>query len=76
MYDAVVKGTLVCGFISNISSTNIWFQDEKALLTGGAWIDVRDLAIAHRLALEKAEAGGERIIVSAGSFVWQDWREL
>ena len=49
-------------------------RDVKALATvGSAWVDVRDLALAHRLALEKGEAGGERIIVSKGPFVWQDW---
>ncbi|KAJ7494891.1 D-lactaldehyde dehydrogenase, partial [Mycena latifolia] len=37
-----------------------------------AWVDVRDLARAPVLALVKTGAGGERIIVSAGSFVWQD----
>ncbi|KAH6916476.1 D-lactaldehyde dehydrogenase [Coprinopsis sp. MPI-PUGE-AT-0042] len=39
----------------------------------GAWVDVRDLADAHVLALEKEAAGGERIFVSAGPLVWQDW---
>jgi len=34
--------------------------------TGACWVDVRDLAEAHALALEKEAAGGERIIVSAG----------
>jgi hypothetical protein len=38
------------------------------------WIDVRDLALAHRLALEKPDAGGERIIICAGTSKWQDWR--
>lgn len=33
------------------------------------YIDVRDLAIAHERALEMPEAGGERIIVSAGKLV-------
>ncbi|KAG6333457.1 hypothetical protein ID866_5627, partial [Astraeus odoratus] len=32
---------------------------------GACWVDVRDLGVAHRLALEKPEAGNERIIVSA-----------
>ncbi|KAI6124593.1 hypothetical protein EDD17DRAFT_1037288 [Pisolithus thermaeus] len=32
--------------------------------TGNPWADVRDVAKAHRLALEKEEAGGERIIIS------------
>ena len=39
------------------------------------WIDVRDLAEAHVLAIKKQEAGGERIIVSAGPFKWQDFGE-
>ncbi|KAJ7869111.1 D-lactaldehyde dehydrogenase [Mycena olivaceomarginata] len=47
---------------------------DAATLRGGAcWVDVRDLARAHVLALLKAEAGGERIIVSAGAYVWQEW---
>ncbi|KAF8879133.1 D-lactaldehyde dehydrogenase [Infundibulicybe gibba] len=37
------------------------------------WIDVRDVATAHVLALEKPEAGGERIILCAGPSVWQEW---
>ena len=34
--------------------------------TGTSWIDVRDVAEAHALALEKEAAGSERIIISAG----------
>ncbi|KAF5311861.1 hypothetical protein D9619_003774 [Psilocybe cf. subviscida] len=46
----------------------------KELLAGSyLWIDVRDVALAHVLALEEPEAGGERIIVSAASYVWQEW---
>ncbi|KAK1235164.1 hypothetical protein PQX77_001621 [Marasmius sp. AFHP31] len=37
------------------------------------WVDVRDVAEAHVRALLKQEAGGNRIIVSAGDFNWQDW---
>jgi nucleoside-diphosphate-sugar epimerase len=33
---------------------------------GSCWVDVRDLAEAHAMALEQEQAGGERIIVSAG----------
>lgn len=44
------------------------------LLKTNSWIDVRDLGSAHVLSLLKEEAGGERIIVTAGKFVWQDWR--
>ena len=40
------------------------------------WIDVRDVALAHVLALQKEGAGGERIIISSGKWVWQDWGKL
>ena len=47
-----------------------------ATFTGvSSWIDVRDLAEAHKLALETVEAGGERLIISAGPYKWQDWSE-
>ncbi|KAF8139606.1 hypothetical protein EV363DRAFT_1249436 [Boletus edulis] len=41
--------------------------------TGTCWIDVRDVAEAHALALEKEAAGGERIIISSGLWKWQDF---
>ncbi|KAG1731354.1 uncharacterized protein EDB91DRAFT_1154692 [Suillus paluster] len=41
--------------------------------TGTCWTDVRDLAGAHVLSLEKEAAGGERIIISAGNWKWQDF---
>ena len=37
--------------------------------------DVRDLAEAHVLALEKEKAGGERIIAIKGTYVWQELRK-
>ncbi|KAJ7657253.1 hypothetical protein DFH06DRAFT_1197770 [Mycena polygramma] len=43
------------------------------LNSGSCWVDVRDLGRAHVLALLNGPAGGERIIVSAGPYVWQDW---
>jgi nucleoside-diphosphate-sugar epimerase len=33
---------------------------------GSAWVDVRDVAEAHVRALEREEAGGERITASSG----------
>jgi nucleoside-diphosphate-sugar epimerase len=39
------------------------------------WVDVRDLALAHVLALEKKEAGGERFIANSGPFTFQDVRK-
>lgn len=38
-----------------------------------AWVDVRDIAEAHVRALKEEKAGGERIIISANSFLWQEW---
>lgn len=32
------------------------------------WVDVRDLALAHCLAMEKKEAGGQRFFITAGHF--------
>lgn len=39
----------------------------------GAWIDVRDCAHAHALALEVSGAGMKRLILSNEDFVIQDW---
>lgn len=37
------------------------------------YVDVRDIAHAHVLALQKPEAGGNRFIIAAGPFKWQDF---
>ncbi len=37
-----------------------------------SYIDVRDVALAHVVALEKEEAAGQRIIVSEGATTWQE----
>lgn len=43
---------------------------------GHGWVDVRDVAAAHIRALESQDAGGQRIIVSGGEWVWQDMSKL
>ncbi|PCH42497.1 NAD(P)-binding protein [Wolfiporia cocos MD-104 SS10] len=40
---------------------------------GSEWADVRDVAHAHVLAVQKPEAAGNRIIVSQGPWKWEDW---
>ena len=40
-----------------------------------AYVDVRDLARAHVLALTVPEAGGNRIIVHAGPYIGQTFSE-
>jgi nucleoside-diphosphate-sugar epimerase len=58
-YDVVVEGAIT---------------DRKALTAlGSGWVDVRDLAEAHVRALEREAAGGERIIIAAGAYIWQQW---
>lgn len=37
------------------------------------YVDVRDIAQAHTLALLKPEAGDSRFIISAGPYKWQDF---
>ncbi|KAK7472035.1 hypothetical protein VKT23_000146 [Stygiomarasmius scandens] len=43
---------------------------------GSEWVDVRDLAEAHIRALQREEAAGERIIISAGPFKYQEWMDV
>jgi len=63
--------TSVLDFYKTVVKADV---DVASLIQGGSsWIDVRDLGLAHALALEKEAAGGERIIVSAGPFLWQNW---
>ncbi|KAI0696058.1 NAD(P)-binding protein [Cerioporus squamosus] len=47
-------------------------NEEMLVNTGTSWVDVRDVAEAHVVALLQLNAGGERIIVSSGPFKWQD----
>ncbi|KAI9057999.1 hypothetical protein FKP32DRAFT_1290095 [Trametes sanguinea] len=37
------------------------------------YVDLRDIAQAHVLALQEPTAGGNRFIISAGPFKWQDF---
>ncbi len=46
--------------------TSVTPKSRKELLESNAWVDVRDVALGHALALERSEAGSERIIVAAG----------
>jgi nucleoside-diphosphate-sugar epimerase len=50
-------------------------KTREQLGTPSVFADVRDLADAHVLALEKEKAGGERIFICVGSHVWQDLRQ-
>jgi nucleoside-diphosphate-sugar epimerase len=42
-------------------------KTKEALSRPNSWVDVRDIALGHVLALEKDAAGGQRIIIVAGA---------
>ena len=62
--------------LEEVNTSNQRFRDiitgaskEKLPPTGNhLWVDVRDLAIAHVSAMEKAEAQGSRFFITAGNF--------
>ena len=58
---------------------NVFFKPEALteteLLSGVSWIDVRDVAEAHTVALEKEAAGDERILVSSAPIPNQEFLE-
>ncbi|KAI0634997.1 NAD(P)-binding protein [Trametes polyzona] len=56
------------GFVTGTSG----MSPEVLARAGTSWVDVRDVAEAHVLALLKPEAGGERIILSVGPFKFLD----
>ena len=41
-------------------------KTKEALSGWNSWVDVRDTALGHVLALEKDAAGGQRIITASG----------
>ncbi|KAI0338324.1 NAD(P)-binding protein [Trametopsis cervina] len=49
---------------------------KEDLTNGFLWVDVRDVAAAHILALQKEEAGGGRFGIHAGPYKWQEFVNL
>ncbi|OSD07835.1 NAD(P)-binding protein [Trametes coccinea BRFM310] len=62
-------------------SLHIWYLNvvegvlgnEALVNNGSCYADVRDIALAHLLALQKTGLSGKRIIISAGTWKWQDF---
>ncbi|KAI0085140.1 NAD(P)-binding protein [Irpex rosettiformis] len=48
-------------------------SDEELFAINNSWVDIRDVADAHALALQKQEAAGERLLIAAEPYVWQEW---
>ncbi|TEB29173.1 NAD(P)-binding protein [Coprinellus micaceus] len=51
-------------------------KTKETLSQGANWVDVRDVAEAQVRALEREDAGNERFLVVAESYVWQEWLDL
>lgn len=66
--DAATLATV--GYVFIFHHVIFQFTEEHC---SNCWADVRDVATALVRALEKPEAGGERFIISAGPWKWQDW---
>jgi nucleoside-diphosphate-sugar epimerase len=66
--------TSIAGFQAHTDPQNPK-SHEDLLIPVSNWVDVRDVALVHVVALEKEEAGGERFITSSGPFTYQDVRE-
>lgn len=50
-------------------------KTKEVLHSSHGWADVRDIAEAHVRSLENEDIGGERVIVCAGPFIWQEFGE-
>lgn len=59
----------------NIFYQNTFGTDELEAPWSGNWIDLRDTALAHVLALEVEEAKGKRLLVADTHKFWQEIRE-
>jgi nucleoside-diphosphate-sugar epimerase len=67
----------------NLNTSSLrWFEmffkpifSEQELLLEGPWVDVRDVAEAHVVALEKEAAADERFIISAPAVANQEFIE-
>ncbi|CEL00426.1 hypothetical protein ASPCAL00028 [Aspergillus calidoustus] len=59
-------------FYNAVVNNNNFFGTDPLTSPSHAWVDVHDVAAAHVKALETPGVARERIIVSAGSWVWQD----
>ncbi|KAJ3786733.1 D-lactaldehyde dehydrogenase [Lentinula aff. detonsa] len=67
-------GTSAGDWYNSVVRPDMGGKTIEAITTiGGGWVDVRDIALAHVLALQKQEAGGERLLISKGEFVYQDF---
>ncbi|KAK2464725.1 hypothetical protein APHAL10511_003301 [Amanita phalloides] len=64
-------------FYDYIVDFNSLGQPNEALASHAfIWVHVRDISLSLVKSLSVAEVAGERMIVSAGGFTWQDWIDV
>ncbi|KAK2464724.1 hypothetical protein APHAL10511_003300 [Amanita phalloides] len=63
-------------FYDHVVDFNNLGRPNEALLSQAIWVDVRDISLSLVKSLSVAEVAGERVIVSAGGFTWQDWVDV
>ena len=82
----LVLGPIV-HYLNSLDAVNTSNQRTRNLMTGASksacpptgnflWVDVRDIALAHTLAVEKPEAGGKRFFIVAGHFCNKEIAEI
>ena len=72
--------------VSSVDHLNTSSADIYGLINGSksevptnafwAYVDVRDVALAHRLAYEVPEAGGNRFFITAGNYHYQEFCDI
>ncbi|TFK38822.1 D-lactaldehyde dehydrogenase [Crucibulum laeve] len=63
-------------FYAHVFSPTYSPKSEEALKASTSWVDVRDVADAHIMALQKEKASGHRFIISCDCYDWQEWIDL
>jgi len=73
-----VNGVDSLNATSRLFWNNATLQDDPVKGKGISlnFVDVRDNALAHAVALESPDAGGERFLVNANTFTWQDQKDI
>jgi nucleoside-diphosphate-sugar epimerase len=82
----LVLGPIV-HYLNSLENINTSNQRIRDLMTGASkeklgpsgnhlWVDVRDIALAHVLAVEKPEAAGKRFFITNGNFCNREIRDI
>ncbi|KAF9509089.1 hypothetical protein BS47DRAFT_179789 [Hydnum rufescens UP504] len=62
----------ICKGMKGLTGNKNWVKGNLGKGISLSFVDVRDNALAHAVALESPDAGGERFLANTGTFTWQD----